>query len=126
MGKMPRSEEDITLTRILSLIEKNEDGSYKFGAKKAFAESIGYTGGEIINAWENGSSKSYLNKIYIIATVHHVSLAWLAGESDEKYEKNELADSDESISDFLLLNDANKAVIRAAISDLLRGQKSSE
>lgn len=126
MGKMTKPEMDITLIRILSLIEKGEDGSYKHGAKKAFAESIGYKSGEIINAWENGSSNSYLNKIYMISAVYHVSLAWLLGESDEKYEKNEPADSDESISAFWQLNDSNKAVIRAAISDLLKGQQSSE
>lgn len=75
---------DIMLERILSLIPKKPDGKYEHGAKKQFAESIGYSGGEIISMWEKGDSKSYQGKIHEIASVHNVSIAWLRGETDEK------------------------------------------
>lgn len=74
---------DITLKRILSLIPKRADGKYVHGAKKKFAESIGYVGGEIVNMWENGSSQSYMGKLYEISSVHNVSVEWLKGETDD-------------------------------------------
>lgn len=73
----------VTLNRILSLIPKKENGEYLHGAKKAFAESIGYKGGEIITMWENGDSKSYMGKLYEISSVHNVSIEWLRGETDD-------------------------------------------
>lgn len=75
---------DVMLERILSLIPKKSDGKYAHGAKKQFAESIGYSGGEIISMWEKGDSKSYQGKIHEIASVYNVSIAWLRGETDEK------------------------------------------
>lgn len=75
---------DITLERILSLIPKRPDGEYLHGAKKEFAQSIGYSGGEIINMWESGDSKSYLKKIHEISSKYDVSLDWLMGKTDEK------------------------------------------
>lgn len=74
--------QDVTLNRILSLIPKKENGEYLHGAKKAFAESIGYKGGEIITMWENGDSRSYMGKLYEISSVHNVSIEWLRGETD--------------------------------------------
>lgn len=75
---------DITLERILSLIPKRPDGEYLHGAKKEFAQSIGYSGGEIINMWESGDSKSYLKKIHEISSKYDVSLDWLMGKTDER------------------------------------------
>lgn len=75
---------DITLERILSLIPKRPDGEYLHGAKKEFAQSIGYSGGEIINMWESGDSKSYLKKIHEISSKYDVSLDWLMGKTDKK------------------------------------------
>lgn len=74
---------DITLERILSLIPRKQNGRYLHGAKKSFAESIGYVGGEIVTMWENGSSKSYMGKLYEISSVHNVSVEWLRGETDD-------------------------------------------
>lgn len=74
---------DITVQRILSLIPKKEDGKYVYGAKKKFAESIGYVGGEIVTMWESGSSKSYMGKLYEISAVYNVSVEWLRGETDD-------------------------------------------
>lgn len=74
---------DITLERILSLIPRNQNGKYVHGAKKKFAEQIGYSGGEIISMWENGDSQSYNGKIHEIAAVHNVSVEWLQGKIDD-------------------------------------------
>ena len=74
---------DITLERILSLIPKKQNGKYLHGAKKAFGESIGYVGGEIVTMWEKGSSKSYMGKIYEISSIYNVSVEWLRGETDD-------------------------------------------
>lgn len=71
---------DKTLERILSLLPRKADGSIKHGAKAAFARSIGYDGGEIVTMWENGTSNSYRNKLYEIATKYGVSVEWLRGE----------------------------------------------
>lgn len=75
---------DIVLERILSLIPQKPDGKYVHGAKKEFAQSIGYDGGDIVSMWINGSSKSYMGKLHEIAAVYHVSVEWLKGETDEK------------------------------------------
>lgn len=104
MAKIPSSEPDITLVRVLSLIPKNDDGTYKHGAKKEFAKSIGYKGGEIVHQWEIGLSTSYLNKIYEISSVHNVSVPWLLGQTDDKSIKNTLdisSDAEGQIDDEL-------------------------
>ena len=75
---------DITLERILSLIPHKENGDFVHGAKKVFAENIGYTGGEIVTMWEKGTSTSYKNKLHEIAAKYNVSVEWLKGETDEK------------------------------------------
>lgn len=75
---------DIVLERILSLIPKKPDGKFVHGAKKQFAESIGFSGGEIVTMWINGSSDSYKNYLYQIAAQYGVSVAWLRGESEQK------------------------------------------
>lgn len=75
---------DKTLERILSLIPKKPDGSFVHGAKKQFAESIGFKGGEVVTMWINGSSVSYRNKLHEIAAVYSVSVDWLKGTTDKK------------------------------------------
>lgn len=75
---------DIMLSRILSLIPKNENGKYKHGSKADFARSIGYDSGDIVSMWENGSSVSYKKKLHEIAAKYNVSVEWLKGETDEK------------------------------------------
>lgn len=75
---------DIVLERILSLIPRKPNGEFAHGSMKEFAQSIGYHGGETINMWINGSSKSYKKKLHEIASVYNVSIAWLRGETDEK------------------------------------------
>lgn len=75
---------DIMLSRILSLIPKNENGKYKHGSKADFARSIGYDSGDIVSMWENGSSVSYKKKLHEIAAKYSVSVEWLKGETDEK------------------------------------------
>lgn len=75
---------DITLERVLSLIPKKPDGKYIHGAKKEFAESLGYDGGDIISMWIKGTSTSYEGKLHEIASKYGVTVEWLKGETDEK------------------------------------------
>lgn len=73
---------DVTLTRILSLLP-HENGKIKRGAKKTFAQSIGYDSGDIVSMWINETSQSYKKKLHQIADEYHVSVAWLKGETDD-------------------------------------------
>lgn len=73
---------DVTLTRILSLLP-HENGKIKRGAKKTFAQRIGYGSGDIVSMWINGASQSYKKKLHQIADEYHVSVAWLKGETDD-------------------------------------------
>lgn len=75
---------DKTLERVLSLLPRKEDGSFAHGAKKEFAQNIGYSSGEIVSMWINGSSSSYKAKLHEIALKYNVSVEWLEGQTDEK------------------------------------------
>lgn len=75
---------DKTLERVLSLLPKKEDGSFAHGAKKEFAQKIGYSSGEIVSMWIKGSSSSYKTKLHEIAMKYNVSVAWLEGKTDVK------------------------------------------
>lgn len=81
---------DIVLRRVLSLIPQKEDGGFVHGAKKAFAQSLGYKGGEIISDWIAGRSDTYLSKIYEISEKYGVSAEWLLGKTDEKQKPAEI------------------------------------
>lgn len=74
----------VELERILSLLPKKEDGSYVRGAKKEFAESLGYESGDIVSMWISGDSESYLKKLHEISVKYDVSLDWLMGKTDKK------------------------------------------
>ena len=84
---------DITLERILSLIPRKENGDFKHGAKKNFAESIGLKSGNLISDWMSGNSQSYKNYVYEISAKYGVSVEWLRGETGEK-EKPALKESE--------------------------------
>lgn len=88
---------DIILERILSLIPKKENGDFEHGAKKEFAKSIGFKGGEIISDWIAGRNKSYMKHIHVIAAQYNVSSEWLTGQSDKK--EKTAADTSDSLSD---------------------------
>lgn len=75
---------DIILERILSLIPRKGNGDFEHGAKKEFAQSIGFKGGEIISDWIAGRNKSYMKHIHVIAERYNVSTEWLTGQSDKK------------------------------------------
>jgi len=75
---------DITLSRILSLLPTNDAGKIKHGAKADFAKKLGFDSGDIVSMWIKGTSKSYNNYLYDIATLYNVSLAWLKGDSNAK------------------------------------------
>lgn len=121
---------DISLSRILSLIPKDESGKYKHGSKAKFARSIGYDSGDIVSMWENGSSVSYKKKIHEIAAKYNVSVEWLKGETDEIGIKKGPIQEDEADNmmnpDYLKLNAANRAAIDAAIAAFLASQKSED
>lgn len=74
----------IELERILSLLPKKEDGKFVRGAKKEFAERLGYESGDIVSMWISGDSESYLKKLHEISAKYDVSIEWLHGETDEK------------------------------------------
>lgn len=87
---------DKTLERIISLIPKKENGDFKHGALKEFANSIGLKSGNLISDWIAGRSVSYNSYIYEIAAKYNVSVEWLKGETDEKgIKKQPAANSDE-------------------------------
>ena len=115
---------DITLVRILSLIPKKDDGTFKHGAKAEFGRSLGYDGGEIINMWEKGASTSYVKKLHEISAKYNVSFEWLRGETDDPSQKKKPAtDGDRLNPDYMKLNAANRAAIDAAIAALLKSQQ---
>ena len=64
---------DVVLERILSLLPCDENGKIVRGAKKDFAQSIGYDSGDIVSMWIKGTSLSYKNKLHEIAAKYHVS-----------------------------------------------------
>lgn len=78
---------DIVLERIISLIPQKESGGFVHGAKKTFAQSIGYKGGEIISDWIAGRSDTYLSKVYEISEKYDVDVDWLLGKTDFKKKK---------------------------------------
>lgn len=75
---------DVVLERILSLLPCGENGKIVRGAKKDFAQSIGYDSGDIISMWIKGTSLSYKNKLHEIAAKYHVSVEWLQGKTEDK------------------------------------------
>lgn len=85
---------DITLERILTLIPKKPDGKYVHGAKKEFATNIGYTDGQIVSMWENGTSSSYTGKLHEIAMKYNVSVEWLKGETDIRQKEKPATESE--------------------------------
>ena len=74
---------DVVHERILSLLPCGENGKIVRGAKKDFAQSIGYDSGDIVSMWIKGTSLSYKNKLHEIAAKYHVSVEWLRGETDD-------------------------------------------
>ena len=94
---------DIVLERILSLIPKKENGDFKHGALKEFANTVGLKSGNLISDWMNGRSKSYKNYIYVIAEKYNVSIAWLTGENDIKEKAAPITGSDLSEKECELL-----------------------
>lgn len=83
---------DIVLERILSLIPRKPNGDFVHGAKRIFAQSIGYKGGEIISDWIAGRSDAYLKKVYEISEKYGVSAEWLLGKTDEKQKPAEIGE----------------------------------
>ena len=101
---------DIVLERILSLIPKKENGDFKHGALKEFANTLGLKSGNLISDWMNGRSNSYKNYIYEISEKYNVPIAWLAGEINIKEKAAPVSGSDlpndikEIMSYFVKLN----------------------
>ena len=115
---------DITLVRILSLIPKKDDGTFKHGAKAEFGRSLGYDGGEIINMWEKGASTSYVKKLHEISAKYNVSLEWLRGETDDPSQKKKPAtDGDRLNPEQMKVSAASRAARDAAIAALVKSQQ---
>lgn len=98
---------DKTLERIISLIPKKENGDFKYGALKEFANSIGLKSGNLLSDWIAGRSVSYNSYVYEIAAKYNVSIEWLKGETDDPsagIKKEHPADSE-------ALNDAQNEIM---------------
>ena len=123
---------DITLTRILSLIPRKDNGDFVHGELKIFANSIGLKSGNLVSDWINGRSKSYRNYLYEIAAKYNVSVEWLKGETDEKIphdarngETKNTAPKNEgglSATQYYDLNPENQALVDCLIEKLLKSQ----
>lgn len=94
---------DIVLERILSLIPRKENGDFKHGALKEFANTVGLKSGNLISDWMNGRSKSYKNYIYVIAEKYNVSISWLTGETDIKEKAAPVSGNDFSLDEIEFL-----------------------
>lgn len=122
---------DIILERILSLIPRKANGDFEHGAKKEFAQSIGFKGGEIISDWIAGRNKSYVKHIHVIAERYGVSTEWLTGRSDQK-EKTAAGSSDglsdeESIflDQFRLMSEEERKFLLAQMRGVTSSRASS-
>lgn len=93
---------DVVLERILSLLPCGENGKIVRGAKKDFAQSIGYDSGDIVSMWIKGTSLSYKNKLHEIAAKYHVSVEWLQGKTEDKSIKETPATEGEGEKDALI------------------------
>lgn len=101
---------DVVLERILSLLPCGENGKIMRGAKKDFAQSIGYDSGDIVSMWIKGTSFSYKNKLHEIAAKYHVSVEWLQGKTEDKSIKETPATEGEGYTDL------QKAAIQFVLS----------
>lgn len=103
--------------RVLSLIPRKPDGKYVHGAKADFARSLGFKSGAIVSDWESGKSDSYKNYLYQISALHHVSVEWLKGETDDPAQKNPAAQTGDGEREQLL------SAIDRALFELTEEQK---
>lgn len=71
------------LERILSLLDKNQNGEIARGEKSKFASNLGLPH-NVVAEWINGKNKSYRNHLYQISDKYNVSVEWLKGETDIK------------------------------------------
>ena len=110
---------DIVLERILSLIPKKENGDFKHGALKEFANSVGLKSGNLISDWTSGRSNSYKNYVYVIAEKYNVPIAWLTGETDIKEKAAPVSGNDFSLDEIEFLKAVdllNPAMQRAMVA----------
>lgn len=89
---------DTMLERILTLIPKKENGTFKHGALSQFARPLGFKDGHIVSDWIAGNSESYKNYLYQISALHGVSVEWLRGETDDPCIKEAPATEGEGVS----------------------------
>ena len=75
---------DITMERILSLLPRKENGDFVHGAFADFCRPLGFKSGQVMVGWIKGTNRSYRHYLYQIAALHHVSVAWLRGETDDR------------------------------------------
>lgn len=126
---------DVTLTRILSLLP-HENGKIKRGAKKTFAQSIGYDSGDIVSMWINGASQSYKKKLHQIADEYHVSVAWLKGETDaptveaerakEKAHDQKIVGEDAQLAQFIAKFNRLSPQQKSAVLAVMEGYQPSQ
>ena len=111
---------DITLERIISLMPHKPDGSLAHGARKTFAESIGFKGGTIVVDWLAGRSTSYLNYLYEISDKYNVSVEWLKGETDIKEKPTPKGELSGKAAELVELFEKASPELRAAALAVLR------
>ena len=116
---------DITLERMLSLVDKKANGEFAHGALKKFANSIGLKSGNLISDWIAGRSESYKSKIYEVSEKYNVSVAWLLGESDTKEKDPAVSDeADEITKELYSIWSTASEEERAMLLDMARVIKS--
>lgn len=115
---------DIILQRMLSLIPRKDNGGFKHGEKKKFAEKIGLKSGNLISDWIAGRSTTYKDYVFWVAYQYNVSPEWLRGETDDPTPTSfATSENDSDVRSFLARFSALDAHGREAVLAILAAEE---